>query len=543
MFKPTLQCIQALNIDEFHSFTLMYPLEMSHDLWFPLYQEIKQQETHHMILESGRAGRYSVIGYRPVTHIVGKDGKLTYNELSKQGTVVSTKQEEGELLDLLKAYTEGKKAYHFGEEGEISAGLFGYYSYDLVREIEELPKQSTDDLHTPDVNLMEFEQLIVFDHTENQHWLLLSQELQELGSDQGEVALQQTYEKAQNKLLQWNEELQSWIAQYENKKQNVKHEKSEEVDSQGVSYKGLSEVSAELPPLVPSLEEPAFVQAVEKIQQYIAAGDVFQVNLSVRQARPLYGEPLDIYRHLRQINPSPYMGYLHFPEQQVICGSPEQLIKLSGQKLSTRPIAGTRPRGGDREQDLKLAHELIHHPKERAEHVMLVDLERNDLGKVAAFGTVHVDEFMVIEEYSHVMHIVSNVQGELAPEYDAFDVIRAVFPGGTITGAPKVRTMEIIEELEPVRRGVYTGAIGWISFAGAMELNITIRTMLVQQEQVYVQAGAGIVIDSVPQNEYQESLNKAKALWKAYELSVTEWKQSEQSHKLEKSTEETSLQV
>lgn len=218
------------------------------------------------------------------------------------------------------------------------------------------------------------------------------------------------------------------------------------------------------------------------------------------------------------------MGYFHTPNVQFISASPELLVKVKGEEVSTRPIAGTRSRGKDEQEDQQLADTLINNEKERAEHVMLVDLERNDLGRVCQYGTVEVNELMVIEKYSHVMHIVSNVRGKKAPEFDNIDVIAATFPGGTITGAPKIRTMEIIEELEPVRRGIYTGSLGWVGFDGDMELNITIRTMIAKEGKVHVQAGAGIVIDSNPKAEFKESLKKAKALWKAKELSEAELK-------------------
>jgi para-aminobenzoate synthetase component 1 len=265
-----------------------------------------------------------------------------------------------------------------------------------------------------------------------------------------------------------------------------------------------------------SFTREAFVAAVRRIQDYISAGDVFQVNLSTRQTRPLRAAPEAIYETLRVVNPSPYMGLLRLGEGvTLVSGSPELLVQLHGDKLRTRPIAGTRPRSADEDADAKLSEELLLSEKERAEHIMLVDLERNDLGRISAYGTVRVEELMAIERYSHVMHIVSEVTGTLAPGKDAFETIAATFPGGTITGAPKVRTMEIIEELEPVRRGPYTGSMGWIDSSGNMEFNILIRTLVACGGVGWVQAGAGIVIDSVPDKEYAESLNKAKALWKA----------------------------
>lgn len=264
-----------------------------------------------------------------------------------------------------------------------------------------------------------------------------------------------------------------------------------------------------------SFSGDAFESAIHKIQHYIEQGDVFQVNLSVRQAKKLSAAPIAMYEAVRSFNPSPYMAYIESEDFAVVSGSPELLVKRKNNELSTRPIAGTRPRGASEEQDVALANELIEHEKERAEHVMLVDLERNDLGRVSKYGTVEVNEFMVIEHYSHVMHIVSNVRGEIAQGKTNADVIRAMFPGGTITGAPKIRTMEIIEELEPVRRGLYTGSIGWIGYTGDLELNIVIRTAYIQDGIAYIQAGAGIVIDSIPENEYIESMNKAKAMWQA----------------------------
>jgi para-aminobenzoate synthetase component 1 len=266
-----------------------------------------------------------------------------------------------------------------------------------------------------------------------------------------------------------------------------------------------------------SFRKEEFIRAVQRIRQYIGQGDVFQVNLSVRQSRKLKAAPEEIYECLRLLNPSPYMGLLRFGDFQLVSASPELLVQLEDGMVRTRPIAGTRPRGASEQEDRRLAEELAGNEKERAEHVMLVDLERNDLGRISEYGTVKVDDFMVIEYYSHVMHIVSEVKGKLAQGKDAFDVIAATFPGGTITGAPKIRTMEIIEELEPVRRGPYTGAMGWIDYNGNMEFNIIIRTLVVRDGTGYIQAGAGIVIDSVPEKEYTESLNKAKALWKAIE--------------------------
>jgi anthranilate synthase component 1 len=261
-----------------------------------------------------------------------------------------------------------------------------------------------------------------------------------------------------------------------------------------------------------------FETAVKRCQEYVRAGDVIQVVLSQRFSGELDVDPFDIYRALRVVNPSPYMFYLQYDDTRVIGASPEVLVRKEGQRVEVRPIAGTRPRGATAEQDQRLETELLADPKERAEHIMLVDLGRNDLGRVCATGSVTVDELMVVERYSHVMHIVSNVSGELLPGRTALDVFRAVFPAGTLSGAPKIRAMEIIEELEPCRREIYGGAVGYISYTGNMDLAIAIRTMVAHQDRVYLQAGAGIVADSDPAAEYQETVNKAMGVKLALQM-------------------------
>jgi anthranilate synthase component I len=263
-----------------------------------------------------------------------------------------------------------------------------------------------------------------------------------------------------------------------------------------------------------------FRRAVERCKEYVRAGDVIQVVLSQRFSGPLPAEPFDIYRALRTINPSPYMFFLRFGETLVIGASPEVLVRKEGEHVEVRPIAGTRPRGAGSDEDLRLEQDLLADPKECAEHIMLVDLGRNDLGRVCRTGTVEVSELMVVERYSHVMHIVSNVRGLLAGDRDAFDVFRATFPAGTLSGAPKIRAMQIVDELEPVRREIYGGAVGYFSFSGNMDMAIAIRTLVVQGKRIYLQAGAGIVADSDPQAEYQETLNKAMGVRKALDMAL-----------------------
>ncbi len=445
--------------------------------FFHQYDHIAQQYKEHVILESGRGGRYSMAAFRPEITFSGKDHKLMIHKNGMKTTL------EGNPLDLMKREMEDFRVPEVEGLPDFQGGAIGYISYDYARYIEKLPQMAKDDSGIPEIYFQVYMEWFVFDHQTETLWIMaLSKPGQE--------------EQTKERLSEWQKRWEAGIPVM----------LAEKADKPGAEE------------LHVSMDEGAFIQAVERIQQYISQGDVFQVNLSVRQSEPIETEALEVYRQLRKLNPSPYMGYLHTPDFQLVSGSPELLAKVNGSEVSTRPIAGTRSRGRTDQEDLQLASELINNEKERAEHVMLVDLERNDLGRVCKYGTVEVNEFMVIEKYSHVMHIVSNVRGELAEGETWFDVVNATFPGGTITGAPKVRTMEIIEELEPVRRGPYTGSLGWIGFNGNMELNIIIRTMLVKDGMAHVQAGAGVVIDSLPANEYKESLKKAIALWKAKEL-------------------------
>jgi para-aminobenzoate synthetase component I len=448
--------------------------------FFHQYDQIAQQYKEHVILESGRGGRYGIAAFEPKIVFSGKDNRLTITKDGSSTTLV------GNPLELMKEQMDHYQLPEVDGLPDFQGGAIGYLSYDYARYIEKLPSLAKDDSGIPEVYFQLFFEWFVYDHDTEQLWLMA---LSERGEEK----------EVLDSLSEWKTRWSSEMP----------------VQMQSVLKPGSNELNV-------SMNEAEFIGAVEKVQDYISQGDVFQVNLSVRQSKPIALEALDIYRQLRVLNPSPYMGYLHTPDFQLVSGSPELLAKIKGNEVSTRPIAGTRSRGKTDEEDLQLANELIGNEKERAEHVMLVDLERNDLGRVCKYGSVEVNEFMAIEKYSHVMHIVSNVRGELAEGEDWFDVINAVFPGGTITGAPKVRTMEIIEELEPVRRGPYTGSLGWVGFNGNMELNIIIRTMLVKDGKAHVQAGAGVVIDSIPANEYKESLKKAIALWKAKELAEGE---------------------
>lgn len=458
-------------------------LPFSKESFFHAYQVLASEQSNHVILESGRSGDYSICGLHPFAVLEGYEEFLQVTDMHGQVERLS-----GNPLHKMK---EWMNRYYVSSQDDLpdfQGGAIGFISYDYARCIEKLPVLSQDDLETPLLYFLVFDEVAVFEHETNQLWLL------KMGEQQDE-------QKCVERLEVILQEI----------KQAADSEKRE--SSMEIHFTELDKEN-----MAVSMTEQEFISAVEKIKNYISFGDVFQVNLSVRQSMPLVSHPQSIYSALRELNPSPYMSYIQTPSFQIVSGSPELLVKKKKRHVSTRPIAGTRSRGKDTEEDQRLAQELLENEKERAEHVMLVDLERNDLGKVCEYGTVEVNEFMVIEKYSHVMHIVSNVQGELETSFDGYDLIKATFPGGTITGAPKIRTMEIIEELEPVRRGIYTGSIGWIGFDGDLELNIVIRTLFAKDGIAHVQAGAGIVIDSIPKNEYKESLKKAKAIWRAKEI-------------------------
>lgn len=439
------------------------------DQFFTQYTALAKNETYHALLESGRGGRYSFAGMKPSAIATSTAEGLLVQEKGQEKLL------KGNPLHRLTQLLNERSISKRDDLPDFQGGAIGWISYDYVRFIEKLPRVAKQDIDLPEVQFLLFDEWAAFDHETNELFVM--------------------------KMGQTEEGLDEWFASW--------LDLAEPVHWPPAKSQGDTDVS---------FPEELFKHAVEKVREYIAAGDVFQVNLSVRRSKTLGVPPLAVYAKLRELNPSPYMAYVQTPDFQIVSGSPELLVKKNGTRLSTRPIAGTRSRGKDDREDEQLAAELINNEKERAEHVMLVDLERNDLGRVSRYGTVEVNEFMVIEKYSHVMHIVSNVRGELVEGKTNADVIDAVFPGGTITGAPKVRTMEIIEELEPVQRGIYTGSIGWIGYNGDMELNIVIRTMLAAKGYGYVQAGAGIVIDSKPEYEYKESLKKAAAMLKAMEM-------------------------
>jgi anthranilate synthase component I len=368
----------------------------------------------------------------------------------------------------------------------LGGGAVGYLGYEAVGYFEKLPRQESDPLGVPEAMFIFVDTMVVFDHLKRKIKLV------------SHVHLDGDIEKSYAEAAARIERLVERLAQ--------------PIPLELVQGKVEGAVSG---PAVSNMTREQYEAAVLTTKEYIKAGDIFQANVGQRFARPTNVKPINIYRALRTVNPSPYMFYLHFQEFDIIGASPELLVQVEGRRVETHPIAGTRPRGRDAASDAHNAEELVRDKKERAEHVMLVDLGRNDLGRVSTPGTVRVDNLMHIERYSHVMHMVSNVKGELAEDLTAFDALRACFPMGTVTGAPKIRAMEIIAELEPEQRGAYGGMVGYFDFNGNMDTCLTIRTIVLKDHIAYAQSAAGLVADSIPANEYEETVNKAKAMMRA----------------------------
>ncbi|EFM10862.1 Anthranilate synthase [Paenibacillus curdlanolyticus YK9] len=477
-------------------------------------------DAYSFVFESGKGGRYTYLGLHPSSVIQGKlqsaqsiDWSGAASDPAQERRLADTTSWEGAPLDVVRRWMAPYRGPRVEGGPAWTGGCAGFWGYDVIRTIERLPEIASDDLGVPDYLFMRMDELWVIDLEEDALYCAAHTAIPEHATEQDletlyERAVQQTAAMADYWRTRFSDEPRMEPPGFLTREERLSKLASESLT---IDVESVADTFS-------PFEKEAYENAVRKIQQYIGQGDVFQVNLSLRQSKQTAVSPEELYEWLRVVNPSPYMGFLRCPDFQLVSGSPELLVELKDGVLATRPIAGTRRRGQTPEEDVAMEQELLHTEKERAEHIMLVDLERNDLGRIASYGSVHVPELMVIERYSHVMHLVSQVEGRIAPGKDAFDVIAATFPGGTITGAPKIRTMEIIEELEPTRRGPYTGSMGWIDYCGNMEFNIIIRTMTVRDNVVHIQAGAGIVIDSIPQREYYESLSKAKALWKAIQL-------------------------
>ncbi|MBI5561810.1 MAG: anthranilate synthase component I [Deltaproteobacteria bacterium] len=429
-------------------------------------------------------GRYSFLGVKPRMVVRGKGTSV---EIIEEGRV---KKAEGPGLELLKGLMSGYKAIHVEGAPRFGGGAIGYLGYDIIRQIERLPSTKPKELDLYDLYFIFTDTFMVFDNVEHKIQVVANAYMDE-GADAGT-----RYKDAVSRIDAMVERLRAG------------------------NIPGRKPVAVEPGKITSNFKRADFCKAVEAVKGYISDGDVIQTVISQRFSAPLAAEPIDIYRALRVVNPSPYMFFLRLGDTTLAGSSPEILVRVDDGKVTVKPIAGTRRRGRDDAEDAELAAELLADPKERAEHIMLVDLGRNDIGRVAEAGTVAVDELMTVEKYSHVMHIVSDVRGQLRNGLDAFDAFAACFPAGTLCGAPKVRAMEIIEELEPCRREIYGGAVGYAGYSGNMDLCIAIRTIVIKDGRLHIQAGAGIVADSIPDKEYEETENKARGMWKAVEMAA-----------------------
>ncbi len=463
------------------------------DLETPLTLYLKLAQTQNVgkntfLLESvvggERFGRYSFIGL-PASTVLRTFGQRT--EIVKNGAVIET--HDGNPLDFIESFQARFKVALRPGLPRFCGGLAGYFGYDTVRHIEKklAESQPKDDLGLPDIQLMVTEELAVIDNLSGKLYLIVYANTTE----------PEAFSKARQRLKDLRMMLRRGV--------------DAPVTSSSVRTEAIRDFSKE-----------DYLKAVARAHEYVMAGDLMQVQIGQRIRKPYVDNPLTLYRALRSLNPSPYMYYYNFGDMQIVGASPEILVRNEtssdgSRKVTLRPIAGTRPRGATPERDAELSKELLADPKEIAEHVMLIDLARNDLGRISQTGTVKVTERLVVEKYSHVQHIVSNVEGTLKDGMSNLDVLRATFPAGTLTGAPKVRAMEVIDELEPTKRGIYGGACGYLSFGGEMDVAIAIRTGVIKDGMLYVQAAAGIVADSVPELEWQETENKARAVLRAAE--------------------------
>jgi anthranilate synthase component 1 len=511
MLKPTLREFEALA----HQGYNLIPVarEIAADLETPVSAFLKvSRGDYSFLLESVRGGekwgRYTFLGTEPSMVIRARKGQMDILRSSStqgDGALIAESREVDNCFEALRNELKRFRAPELAELPRFFGGAVGFLAYDLVRLFEpRIPDSVHDDLGVPDLYLMFTDVVLVFDNVRQTLKIIANAAL-----DQN-VSLESSYRAAQEKVECAIERLrgsavppclEAWGLAQTNKFYRAE------------SYTKAAE-SVDIP-IASNMAREDYVSMVAAAKDYIAAGDIIQVVPSQRFEAPLTAHPFNLYRSLRTINPSPYMFYLRLGDFTLAGASPETMVRVEGRQVTLRPIAGTRRRGADEFEDQALERELLADPKELAEHIMLVDLGRNDVGRVAQIGSVNVTELMTVERYSHVMHIVSNVIGELNEGMDAFDAFRATFPQGTVSGAPKIRAMEIIDELEPVRRGIYAGAVGYFSFTGNTDTAIALRTLLIKGDRVYIQAGGGVVADSDPLAEYEESCNKARAMIRA----------------------------
>lgn len=460
------------------------------DLLTPVsaFLAVAADEPNAFLLESvergEQIGRYTFLGARPYMQLQARGAKITLRRGSRR------EQRSASAIQTLKELLHQHRPAEVPGLPPFTAGAVGYFAYDMVRQLENIGERAEDDLLLPDCAFMFFDRLLAFDHLRHQIHIIAT-------ADVSREKPRQAYDRAVKDIARLEKKLTLGLKNFGAQKRNAPRTGRLKVHS-GTSRR-------------------RFMQSVEHAKEYIVAGDAFQVVLSQRLDFIPEVAPFDIYRALRTVNPSPYMYFLRNGDTCVLGSSPEMLVRVTGRKLEYRPIAGTHPRGRDTADDDRLEQQMLHDEKERAEHVMLVDLGRNDLGRVSEYGSVKVRDLMYVERYSHVMHLVSALEGRLRPDLDSLDAFAACFPAGTLSGAPKVRAMQIIEELEPTRRGIYGGSVLYADFAGNLDSCIAIRTMLMQGKRAYLQAGAGIVADSDPATEFEESMNKAQAVLKAVE--------------------------
>ena len=464
---------------------------VSADLLTPVsaFLAIAQKESHAFLLESvergEQIGRYTFLGAQPYMRVTAREGKVEIIRGRHREII------EDDVFQVAKRLLREHHPASVPGLPPFTAGAVGYFSYDVVRQLEKIGEKAKDDLSMPDAELMFFDRLLAFDHLRHQIHIVAAADVQRENP-------RAAYDRALRDITALEKKLASGLSPaLWRRNENGKP--------------GKLKVHA-------GTKREGYMRGVERCKEYIAAGDIFQVVLSQRLDFTPEVAPFDLYRALRQVNPSPYLYFLRHGDTHILGSSPEMLVRVSGRKLEYRPIAGTRPRGRDEAEDAHFEQEMRADEKERAEHVMLVDLGRNDLGRVSEYGSVKVKDLMYVERYSHVMHLVSALEGTLRKDLDALDAFAACFPAGTLSGAPKVRAMQIIEELEPTRRGVYGGSVLYADFAGNLDSCIAIRTMLMKGKKAYLQAGAGLVADSDPASEFQESMNKAGALLKAVDM-------------------------
>lgn len=484
MFNLTVDEVKKLSEDyNIIPLTAEYYADM--DTPISVFKRMQTKENCFLLESIGQnhvTARYSFIGRNPFISFKSLGDEITVTDYTGKTNIYKGKPME-ELEKLVSSYRAPKL------EGipSFNGGAVGFFAYDIIRRYEELPDNNPDELGIPDMHFMLTDEIIAFDH--------MRQKIVIIVNIHAEGDIENRYKKACCRLLDIHQEMSDLSGL-------MKKEKRE--------YRSVSKMKS-------NMTKEEFCAKVEKAKEYIRNGDIFQMVLSQRFTVETNENPFNVYRALRLINPSPYMYYLNFGDYRIVGASPEMLVRVENGIVQTGPIAGTRPRGKTVEEDLALEEELLADEKETAEHTMLVDLGRNDIGKVSEFGSVKVTRFKYVERFSHVMHIISDVEGRLRGDKTCFDALASTLPAGTLSGAPKIRAMEIIDELETVKRNAYGGAIGYISFNGSFDSCITIRTGVFKDGKAHIQAGGGIVYDSVPENEYQESVNKASAVLRAIE--------------------------